>query len=402
MFDSKAKIISTIDGLSKAPASQKCILAEGAIKKLGSFDLSLWTDGSVQENGHGGSACISYSPHGVPNPYKRRRLSYRLPICITKPAGRICCPADAKILAVKSAFEYITDHQSELTGKRLFVGIDAQSILRALEVGPHRPYSYLGVDSSPQWMSIRKITRFCKELVLHHVPAHVGLVGNELADERAQFAASTYTVQKQDQVCASLSNLKSYLRTRTLDLWIETTNDALRLGFRQTTLQNTSSKLKLRTDSPRPLQTLYSRYQCDRAEVAGTYPWRLNYINNPACRFCGCSRETLLHLFEDCFGTRSYRDQHSLNSQTLASETPAALLKVAEFDSWIRRTLPFNARPPSYRVQAALNQMKEERKRNREDENDAYKRPIKRNRLVIPDSSLDNSAIHSAKIRRVA
>ena len=273
MFGCKAKIISTIEGLSKAPASRKRILAEEAIKKLGSFDLLLWTDRSVQQNCHGSSACISYSPHSVPNPYKRRRISYRLPICITKPAGRICCPSDAELGAVKSAFEYIIDHQSELTNKRIFVGIDAQSILRALEVGPHRPYRNLGIDTSPLWMSIRKITRFCKELILHHVPAHVGLVGNELVDERARYAATAFTELEQDQVCASLSNLKSYLLTTTLNLWIETTNDTLQPGFRRTILDNNSSKLKLRTNSPRPLQTfLYSWYRCDRAESASTYP----------------------------------------------------------------------------------------------------------------------------------
>ena len=60
MFKSNAKIISTIKGLMKAPASHKRILAEEAIKKLGSFDLLLWTDGSVKENGHSSSVCISY------------------------------------------------------------------------------------------------------------------------------------------------------------------------------------------------------------------------------------------------------------------------------------------------------------------------------------------------------
>ena len=157
----------------------------------------------------------------------------------------------------------------------------------------------------------------------------------------------------------------------------------------------------MRWHSPRPLQTLYSRYRCDWAEAVGTYPRRVKYINSPSCWFCGCPRETLSHLLEDCIGTRAYRDQHSLDSQTLASETPSALLKVAGFDSWIRRTLPFNTRPPSYRVQATLNQMREERKRSRYDD-DTCQRPTKRNRLVIPDSSLDNCAFDTAKIWRVA
>ena len=118
--------------------------------------------------------------------------------------GRIC-------LAVKSALEYIIDHQSELTDKQIFVCINAQCILRALEVEQYQSYSYMGINTSPLWMSIQKITRFCKKLVLHHVPAHVGLLGNELANEQARYAATAFTELEQEQVCALLSNLKSYL-----------------------------------------------------------------------------------------------------------------------------------------------------------------------------------------------
>ena len=107
------------------------------------------------------------------------------------------------------------------------MGIDAQGILKALEIGPYRRYSYMGINTSPLWISIGKITEFCKELVLHYMPAHVGILGNELADKRAQEAAMTYTIEEQDKICASLLNLKSYLQTQLLDLWIKETNITL-------------------------------------------------------------------------------------------------------------------------------------------------------------------------------
>ena len=53
----------------------------------------------------------------------------------------------------------------------------------SLEVGPHRPYLYLGIDTSPLWASIKCIVKFWNEIVLHHLPAHVGITGNEIADE---------------------------------------------------------------------------------------------------------------------------------------------------------------------------------------------------------------------------
>ena len=234
----------------------------------------------------------------------RQRILHQLPICIIKPAGRICCPADAEYGALESAFQYILEQEPELKSKRIFIGCDAQSILKALEDGPRRPYRYLGIDTSPLWANIKCITKFCKELVLHHRPAHVGITGNEIADEWAKQAATTFSTEAQDQICASLSNLKSYLRTKTLDQWNIRMNNQLIQGFRRSILQNNSSRLKNRITSPRPLQTLLSRYRCDRVETAGNYSRRLNYINNPSCRFCGHPRETLSHLLDEELNVR--------------------------------------------------------------------------------------------------
>jgi len=167
VFGPNIKIVSDIPSVSGSNPGRKRALTEQAIEQLGSFDLSLWTDGNVLSNGHGGSACISHSPTPVANPYKRQRLTYALPVCIMAPAGRLCNPADAELGALQTALQYILDHRQELTNKRIFIGTDCQSILRAMEKGPHRPFSYLGVDPSPLWESIYWILDFCQELVLH-------------------------------------------------------------------------------------------------------------------------------------------------------------------------------------------------------------------------------------------
>ena len=82
-------------------------------------------------------------------------------------------------------------------------------------------------------------------------------------------------------------------------------------------LQNNSSRLKERVDSPRPFQSLLSRYQCNRAESCGEYPRKLEYITDPSCWFCGHPQESILHLLDDCPGTSAYPAQHSLSTSLL-------------------------------------------------------------------------------------
>jgi len=73
---------------------------------------------------------------------------------------------------------------------------------------------------SPLWRKIIEVTEFCEQLILHYVPGHVGLIGNEMADAAAKHAAKTFTNEEQDQVCAMLTNLKSYLNQTLQRDWI--------------------------------------------------------------------------------------------------------------------------------------------------------------------------------------
>lgn len=117
VFSENIKIVSEIPKPSKTSNERKRALAIQAIDSLGSFDLSLWTDGSVSD-GCGASACISYNPP-IENPYKRRRLIYPLSICITQPTGRLCFPSDAEFGGLKSALEYI--RQQTKTSKQSYL-----------------------------------------------------------------------------------------------------------------------------------------------------------------------------------------------------------------------------------------------------------------------------------------
>ena len=140
----------------------------------------------------------------------------------------------------------------------------------------------------------------------------------------------------------------------------------------------------------------------DSVESAGEYARRLDYTNNLSCRFCGDpAGETIPHLLTDCVGTSAYRSEHDLCLNTLTNESTSSLLKVARFDSWIRRTVNYDTRPPDYRIQSTLNQLEEQKKRKSDDEQ-CDVRPRKRNCLVIPDSSLKrSSSLVSTRVRKI-
>jgi hypothetical protein len=168
-------------------------------------------------------------------------------------------------------------------------------------------------------------------------------------------------------------------------------------SLRYSLMEDTTSNLKVRKASPRPLQTLHSQYRCDRVVSAGVYPRKLKYINNPSCRFCGYERETISHLLDDCVGTRAYCFEHDLSTQTLVNETPSSLLKVARFDNWIRKTLHYDTQPPNNRIRKTLDSMTAQPppKRRKDEEHNVR---CKRNCLVIPD---DTFAERPTKIRRL-
>lgn len=69
--------------------------------QLGNFDPSFYTDGSALDNGHDASSCISFNT--LSNPYKKQRPSHHLSVDIIKPAGQLCCPADAERGGIDSA-----------------------------------------------------------------------------------------------------------------------------------------------------------------------------------------------------------------------------------------------------------------------------------------------------------
>eukprot|EP00957_Ditylum_brightwellii_P048532 3682769-Ditylum_brightwellii.AAC.1 len=68
------------------------------------------------------------------------------------------------------------------------IGTDLQSCLKASALGPLCLFHFLGMDLSTTQEKLMVLDSICEEVVLHYVPDHVELTGNELADQWAKRA----------------------------------------------------------------------------------------------------------------------------------------------------------------------------------------------------------------------
>eukprot|EP00957_Ditylum_brightwellii_P052778 4001030-Ditylum_brightwellii.AAC.1 len=59
----------------------------------------------------------------------------------------------------------------------------------------------------------------CEEVVLHYAPAHVGLIGNELADQWAKGAVMQYTDRTQAEIGISLPSFKAFVKNQVTKVW---------------------------------------------------------------------------------------------------------------------------------------------------------------------------------------
>eukprot|EP00957_Ditylum_brightwellii_P025583 1933377-Ditylum_brightwellii.AAC.1 len=111
------------------------------------------------------------------------------------------------------------ENKEKYQDKRVMIGTDSQSCLKALALGPLNLFHYLGMDLSLTWEKLMVLDGICEEVVLQYVPAHVGLIGNELADQWANQAVMQYTDHTQAKISISLSLFKAFVKNKATKSW---------------------------------------------------------------------------------------------------------------------------------------------------------------------------------------
>ena len=311
---------------------------------IGAFDCAFWTDGSFRpDTNQSSSACYGFDVHQ--SPIERQSTQRSKTYQSVGPSGIVASSYTPEALALQQPIKHISLSPSTFTRKRIFIGVDSQSSLTGLN--PFKRPKFGKLDTTPihQYM-FQQIQPLQSLLHLQWIPSHVGLLGNTEADTLANNASASIARSINLALPIESATTCTLIRQREL----KTFHNSLELcsnlqGHRYTLCQCKKSNFRARDALPRPIQTLYSRWRLGQVDSCGTYPRKLTWIANPACRFCGFPKETIAHLITNCPGTAPFRSQHGLSLSTLINDTCDNMILIAQFDSFLRSVLPYDSPP---------------------------------------------------------
>lgn len=233
----KADIQMKVPGINskrQPPAEQKALAAEMIDNN---YNRDTWThvytDGSaVEAVKNGGSGVYIRFPNG-----ETSKLSF--------PGGRRCSNYNAEILAIKKAIEHLLSI-GQAKGS-IVVFTDSLSALQALDNNSQ--------DVLELMATLNKITQ-CDQVALQWVPAHIGLLGNEMADKLAKAGSNL----PQHDAQLTFPEVKSVIRSAFKQEWI-TNNGGYRAEhdpFRTLERRQQTTIFRLRTGHCR-LNSHFSR-----------------------------------------------------------------------------------------------------------------------------------------------
>ena len=374
--------------------------AEEALSHLGPFDCAFWTDASFSPTQNvSAAACIGYDCSNM-TPLKRRRTDTET-IISARPTGLVAAAYTSEMEALELPASIIRRDPTHYCGKRIFVGVDCQSCLTAMN--PLKRPKYGTVDCSYALHEFYNLARNYNQLIhLQWIPSHIGLQPNEEVDQTANLYRDLLSSDMEHHKSIQPATLKTILKQNATHKFYECIAcDTSHTGTRFRVCGVTKSNFRTRESVPRVLQTLYSRWRLGQVESCGTYPRKLKFVETPACRFCHYPCETTFHLLTTCPGTAAYRAINGLSLDTIRNDSCSNILAIARFDSFIRAVLPYDSVPPNQQLISAKLKSTTNRKRLTQSPSSTTSEPIQKRRrsdcmqpLIIP---LHNNPTQSRK-----
>ena len=246
--------------------------AEDVIKEVGA-DVTIFTDGSAAEGYHEGGAAAVVIRNDEPP---------RTEVIKTKGAF-LTSSYDEECQAMMSAAQWIADNCH--SGTNVLILTDSQSLCKGL----------LGNNSDLNDLR-RKFSETTAIIRIQWIPSHVGIEGNEAADQAANEAREIEGNRRPITYRGVFPMIKKEIR-----------DPPCRPKYQH--LENVYSGYSKKRE-----QSITCRWdQVELARLRSNHHWGLkwyqNFINeelNPRCRKCDHEREDVEHLFE-CPGTSAIR-----------------------------------------------------------------------------------------------
>jgi ribonuclease HI len=286
-----------------------------ALESLPETGATLWTDGSVRDGGCniGGAGFLLEATSG-------ERWSG------AAAAGRLCSSFRAETIALRDGLALALLRREHFDSLR--VCTDSLSVLQHMRsAGPLR-------GQSPVWTDIwRHVAALECPVQFVHVPAHVGVDGNEAADKLAKEG----TTRPQHPVPLDLTTARAAIRRSCLARArknLETRESAAASTAHDAYFRLTPAPALL-GGYPRCLQTAIHRLRVGKSMLVGEFRYAIGKEESPRCPECGAPRETVEHFLVHCPALARIRhESFTVDDPTLAH----TLTHVAERAAFLRRS----------------------------------------------------------------
>jgi ribonuclease HI len=255
------------------------VSALATICSYGPLDFTIFTDGSV-EGGMENGGCAAVVCRGTMS-------TLQLVDVVGRRGARFSSSFDAEVSAIRVAVEWLIRHGGP---SRSLICSDSRAVLEALRPG------YRGTSGSLAVLRDR-LQQVPGALFLQWVPAHCGLVGNEIADGAAKAARSAPGPREPVTYASAKARIRrgigdgppAHHRTREI------------YGDRRPPFPGQSR------DVPRKMSTTLARLRSGHALCLAEYRHRVGKADSPLCPKCKEAPENLVHWLQQCPATLALR-----------------------------------------------------------------------------------------------
>jgi ribonuclease HI len=256
---------------------------EDTIAMLGTFDVEMWTDGSVIDKLGAGAARI-YTKEG------------KATFDAIAPAGFLSSSFRSETVALDCGLKkMISLKKMKLMGKSILICTDSQSLISALANGPLCQGSKLLSEIWETLVHLAEV-RGVKKVVFQFVYSHCGVERNETADKMAEEALRKFKSVDQRKAPIPLQAVKAMIKLQCRNGWksdLEVTRP------RYQACEAAFTDLKSSCTLSRKEEVKLAQLRTGECIWMGKLRTRLG-IGSSLCRWCKGEEETVVHVYSFC------------------------------------------------------------------------------------------------------